>query len=367
LSRSRIWDAIICGAGVGGSIAAEELAAKGFSILLLEKQRLPRYKACGGAVTKDFIDEEKLPESIIKRHIEHLVLHHVNYESFEKQGRGACLWRADLDFFLTQRAISEGAILQDKEQVVNAKREKGLYQVKTKNNEFQGRTLIAADGVSSFVLQCFSWARFGEDDLAQTMTYEIKLGEETITKRFRNQHLHLYFGNSVSKMGYGWVFPKHDTVSVGWGCQLSKIKNAKREFETFLKILKKPLAGGKIIRRAAHLLPASLRQPAGKEGLLAVGDAGGFVDPISGKGIPYAALSSRLAAKTLTQVLETEEIEQAATRYQGVLEKNLFEILKKKKAIQADIYSSEDNIQKFLQLWLNHRTTEIASSIWQTI
>jgi geranylgeranyl reductase family protein len=364
LSRSGIWDVIICGAGVGGSIAAEELAAKGFSTLLLEKHALPRYKACGGAVTQDFIDEEKLPDSIIKRHIEHLVLHHINYESLEKQGRGACLWRADLDFFLTQRAVSEGAILHDREPVVNVKRDNDLYLVKTKSSEFQGQTLIAADGVSSLVLQCFGWNRFEADDLAQTMTLEINLGEKTIADRFGNKHLHLYFGYSVSQMGYGWVFPKHDTVSVGWGCQLSRIKNAKKEFDNFLQTLKKSLVGGKLIRKAAHLLPAALRQPVGKGGLLAVGDAAGLVDPISGKGIPYAAMSGRLAAKVLKKALEGEKVEQAATMYQETLENELFEALQKKKAIQVDIYSSEDNIHRFLNLWLTHRATEIASSIW---
>lgn len=356
----------MCGAGVGGTIAAEKLAAKGFTTLLLEKQHLPRYKACGGAVTQDFIDEEKLPESIIERHVEHLVLHHVNFESLEKQGQGAGLWRADLDAFLTQRAVAEGATSKDKEPVVTVQRKRDLYLVKTKQNEFQGRTLIAADGVSSLVLQCFGWNRFGADDLAQTVTHEIELEPKTIAQRFGDQHLHLYFGYSVSQMGYGWVFPKHDTVTVGWGCQLSRIKNVKREFNSFLQMLKKPLAGGKLIRQAAHLLPAALRKPAGKGGLLAVGDAAGLVDPISGKGIPYAASSGRLAAEVVTRALESGEVDQAAIEYQAALEKDLFESLQKKKAIQADVYSSEDKIHRFLQLWLTHRTTEIASSIWQT-
>ncbi|MFX1563860.1 MAG: NAD(P)/FAD-dependent oxidoreductase [Promethearchaeota archaeon] len=364
MSRSKIWDAIVCGAGVAGSVTAEELAAKGFSTLLLEKQLLPRYKACGGAVTQDFVDEEKLPENIIARHVEQLILHHVNYESYEKQGKGACLWRTDLDAFLTQRAVAEGATLRDKEPVITIKREKDLYLVQSKNSKYQGRTLIAADGVSSTVLQCFGWERFGAKDMAQTVTREIKLGAKTIAQRFGKQHLHLYFGYSVSQMGYGWVFPKQDTVSVGWGCQLSKIKNAKKEFASFLQILKKPLESGKLIRQAAHLLPAAIRKQAGKDGLLAVGDAAGLVDPISGKGIPYAALSGRLAAKVLTQSLETGEIEQAAKEYQTALEKELFDGLQKKKAIQADVYSSEEKIHRFLQLWLTHRATDIASTLW---
>src|SRR5438552_1278829 len=45
-----VYDCAVVGAGPAGSSAAYHLANRGFSVLLLEKEKLPRYKPCGGAV-----------------------------------------------------------------------------------------------------------------------------------------------------------------------------------------------------------------------------------------------------------------------------------------------------------------------------
>ncbi len=364
LPEPKLWDVIICGAGIGGSITAEMLAAKGFTTLLLEKHTIPRYKVCGGAVSQEFIDRTKLPDEIIDRHVEYLVLHHVDHQVFEKRGDGACMWRANLDAFFTKQAVAAGATLKEKSRVIAAHLNDTVFHVRIPNDHFRGRTLIAADGVSSTVLRCFGWDRFTSEDVAQTMTHEIELGEAAIARRFGDQHLHLYFGHRVSRMGYGWVFPKRKTVSVGWGCRLSHVRNIKASFSSFLELLSGQLEGGRVVHRAAHLIPATLRQHFGAGGLLAVGDAAGLVDPISGKGITYAATSGHLAAETIAHALETETVPHAATMYHSLLEKTLLNGLRLKKTIQTDIYRSEDSIHRFLQLWLDHRATVIASSLW---
>ena len=42
------YDVIVAGAGPTGSTAARECAARGLSVLLLEKAAFPRDKPCGG-------------------------------------------------------------------------------------------------------------------------------------------------------------------------------------------------------------------------------------------------------------------------------------------------------------------------------
>src|SRR5688572_16750330 len=44
-------DVIVVGAGPAGSTAAREVAARGASVLLLDRARFPRDKPCGGGVT----------------------------------------------------------------------------------------------------------------------------------------------------------------------------------------------------------------------------------------------------------------------------------------------------------------------------
>ena len=49
-ASSRIWDAIVIGAGPAGAIAAQQLARQGAATLLVERHSFPRAKVCGGCL-----------------------------------------------------------------------------------------------------------------------------------------------------------------------------------------------------------------------------------------------------------------------------------------------------------------------------
>ncbi|WP_309738207.1 FAD-dependent oxidoreductase, partial [Chamaesiphon sp. OTE_20_metabat_361] len=51
LDNHLMFDCIIVGAGPAGGSAAYHLAKQGRSVLVLEKDALPRYKPCGGGVS----------------------------------------------------------------------------------------------------------------------------------------------------------------------------------------------------------------------------------------------------------------------------------------------------------------------------
>src|SRR5574341_564818 len=51
LHTNSTWDVIVVGAGPGGTTAARGLANAGLRVLLLEKEKIPRYKPCGGGLT----------------------------------------------------------------------------------------------------------------------------------------------------------------------------------------------------------------------------------------------------------------------------------------------------------------------------
>src|SRR2546423_3153175 len=56
------FDAIVVGAGPGGSVTAHRLASAGASVLLLDRARFPRDKPCGGGLTVRALKE--LPVSV---------------------------------------------------------------------------------------------------------------------------------------------------------------------------------------------------------------------------------------------------------------------------------------------------------------
>src|SRR5512146_3426136 len=51
-----VYDVIIVGAGPGGSTAAYFLGEANLSVLVLEKESMPRYKTCGGALPANIFD-----------------------------------------------------------------------------------------------------------------------------------------------------------------------------------------------------------------------------------------------------------------------------------------------------------------------
>jgi flavin-dependent dehydrogenase len=85
------FDIIIVGAGPGGSIAAQVAASQGFSVLLLEEQALlnqGRYKACGGALAWEVVEELKYPLDKIERIIESLELLILTARLFQRKAKG---------------------------------------------------------------------------------------------------------------------------------------------------------------------------------------------------------------------------------------------------------------------------------------
>ena len=44
-------DVIVVGSGPAGATLAYELAKRGIGVLVLEKEKLPRYKCCAGGIT----------------------------------------------------------------------------------------------------------------------------------------------------------------------------------------------------------------------------------------------------------------------------------------------------------------------------
>jgi flavin-dependent dehydrogenase len=53
---SAFWDAVVVGAGPGGSSAALALATKGRRVLVLEKDRFPRHKVCGAFLAGEGVE-----------------------------------------------------------------------------------------------------------------------------------------------------------------------------------------------------------------------------------------------------------------------------------------------------------------------
>ena len=191
---------------------------------------------------------------------------------------------------------------------------------------------------------------------------------ERIAEIIGEKTINFYFGKDISKFGYGWAFPKRNVISLGWGCLLSEITNTRNAFEKFLEYepVKEILSSGETIRTSAHLVPLKSRDTFIEKGVLAVGDAAGLVDPISGKGIPYALESGELAAKTIINALDEGSLE-GLCDYEDALKDSFLPVLKAKYDIVFDVYKNDESIMRYLELWQKHRASEIAQKLWKRL
>jgi flavin-dependent dehydrogenase len=221
---------------------------------------------------------------------------------------------------------------------------------------------MAADGVTSNTLKYLKWPKFTPKDLVLTITKEIKVGKSQIVQELGSDKVHLYFGiKNLMTMGYAWLFPKEDTITVGWGNNLSKIKNTKSEFDRFISLpyVNQAIKNGSEEIFKPYLIPVNTRSQLYSDNVFAIGDAGGLVDPISGKGIPYAMLSGQIALQTLSRCEKKGTLEKLGEKYQKNLDKKFLNILRQKVVAREKIFESEENLKKFLNLWQNHRSSEI--------
>ena len=359
------FDIVVVGAGPGGSFAAKVSAEMGYKTLLLDKEQITetgRYKACGGAIAWELVEEIDYPEDKIARVIESLELHHVDGENYSKKGKGAVIWRSTFDKFLTDMAIESGAILKEKEPIIGIEKSNDFYQIKTNKESYNAKYVIAADGVTSPTLKFLKWPYFEKENIILTITKEMKTTNSYINKILGPDTVHLFFGiEHLIPVGYAWLFPKTETITVGWGNQINLIKNSRDEFRKFenLPYVRNALKNSKQTIFKPHLIPVGLRPKLYEDNVFAVGDAGGIVDPISGKGIPYAMMSGQFAIEAINTGEKRDKPGKLGIFYQKSLDRKFLKILKEKRIARDKIFQNDDNLKNFLSLWEKYRSSQI--------
>jgi geranylgeranyl reductase family protein len=316
------FDAIVAGAGPAGATAARRLALAGKSVLLLDRARFPRPKACGAGLTGnvgarlDFAIDA-IVETRVRRTL--CVFREKNRILMEPNNLDVAMVRREpFDALLVQKAVEAGAILREETPVRGVTPRGDHLTVRTDRGDFEARVVIGAEGAISptgraaglRVKSPLGIAMDAEIDLAPGLQDEAALSTAV-------------FDFGVVPRGYGWVFPKRDAFSVGVGTIDARFPEARRHLD--LLIGRNPVLGN---RRALRIRSAAIPFWTGHE-LLArdrvflAGDAAGLVDPLSGEGISYAIRSgieaARFAAERLDGVATAErgydeEIERSMAR-----------------------------------------------------
>jgi len=326
------YDVIVAGAGPGGATVARLCAQTGLRTLLVERERLPRYKACGGCLSLKSIQLLGFDLSpILENTVLGVKFTYCIHEPFwiKKERPIAFLVMRDrFDQFLIEKGLEAGVEILDGNKVIHVEEKGDGIEIElAKGERFHCEYLVGADGPESIVAK--SLRLNGPRNDRGGVGLESEIPFESV-KEFPKEDfscIHLDFGGVPN--GYGWVFPKREGLSIGIGGMFEKGKkvNPLKYYNAFIGKLPYLQQGGKV-RVLGHPLPAFYgeEQKVSRGKVLLVGDAAHLMDPLMGEGIYYALKSGMLAAETILQ--SKEKGFSPSDLYQNLVRHELFENLK---------------------------------------
>jgi len=316
-----MYDAIVVGAGPGGSTAAAFMARSGLSVLLLDKASFPRAKVCGDAISGRSVEVLQKLDLLHRFDVSEALVSwgmtmsspagdtvHIPFTKDRSRPLppGFVHSRKAFDTLLVDHAVSAGATLMQGVTVTGLLRKNDAVQGVTirtqgKDQSFEAPLVVGADGAYSVVVKELGLHQLDEDHYSAGVRAYYKgvegFGEDNfIELHFIEEALPSYF----------WIFPMaNGMANVGVGMLSSAIKKKSVNLNHLLPLL---TSHPRFKDRFQHAelqgatkgwgLPlGSKPRPMAGNGWMLVGDAASLIDPFTGEGIGNAMLSGMLAAE----------------------------------------------------------------------
>ena len=322
------YDAIVIGGGPAGSTAAAVLASKGRRVLVLEKEKFPRYHIGESLLPYTYFPLERI--GLIERMKASHFPKKYSVQFVTRDGRAsqpfyffthleheaARTWqvlRSEFDQMLLDNARANGAEVREETMVREMLQENGAVtgvRAVDKKGEtfgFHAPMTIDASGRDAFAVTRTGWkVRDPYLNKIAVWTYyqgalrDPGLDEGATTIAY------------LPEKGWFWYIPlPEDIVSVGAVAEKTYLYNGTRDLST---IFHHEVANNAWIQR--HLAPGRQTGPyrvtgeysyrsryCAADGLILVGDAFAFLDPVFSSGVFLALRSGELAAEAVDAVL----------------------------------------------------------------
>lgn len=357
-------DVIVVGAGPAGATTAVYLAQQGYDVLLLDRRQFPRDKVCGDAVPAGAIDTlihlgmgDKIQKAVERGELypleSMLLVSPKGYEleaMFHKGSSGSDSYvapRIYFDALIYQHAIDSGASFQQSQAAGPLVENGRVAGVMVKENgraqELRAKVVIGADGVTSAITRALRPKENQHQDGHRAVALRAYIhGLEEFPKQ-----VEFYLYNQILP-GYAWIFPTGPgRANIGLGMRLDHFRAKKQSLEEMLHIflampaIKKRLKPGWELRDVAtwqlnfgsqkHLQHVY-------NGAILVGDAAGFINPLTGGGIHNAIVSAKLAARTVHEALQRGDVSRAGMQiYEQRVHEAMWDSMKRSYHLQRSL------------------------------
>lgn len=305
--RSRLWDAAIIGAGPAGAMAAYELAKNNQNVLLIDQAEFPRRKVCGGCLSRRALRE--LETSGLPHLARGLGAKPLRLFSLSSKGasaaipipEGAALSREKFDFALIQEAVKKGALFLPKTKAVVEAAQDNTIRVRVNRSEEKSsalaRVALACDGLSGNSLNEFA----GQETAVSRDSY---MGISAVIDEKNSYSEEGRIHMVCAKSGYvGLVRNEDDRLEIASALSPAFLKFAGTPGRSVQMILEEAGAPVPEGLQAAEwqgtvTLTRKRNSLAGNR-FFVLGDAAGYVEPLTGEGIYWALLQAKALAGLL--------------------------------------------------------------------
>ena len=337
------YDLIIVGAGPGGSMAAKCAAEKGLKTIFLERGRKPGEKSSSGCglgprLWREFpemmkgLTPEKCPslregsaarnyfvnsEGIVAGYVMTRPTESVSYEPAKSWITMNC-YRSEFDPWIAELATNAGAELKTSTLVVDLLKEESKVcgVIDEKGIKYKAPIVIGADGAISMVAKKSGLrSRWSQTQITVTPQYDFHASPQKIDDIMGDEALAVWwsaifpasyqvFFNDGFHQGMGNWLHKWDKNPIYY---LNKVINLKY-YQRLLKILE-----AKPRELQSHLLPW-LQYPYNThtDGVILIGDAGGFPCPLEAEGIYPAIVTGEVAVECAAQAITSGDVSKNA-------------------------------------------------------
>ncbi|SDW23649.1 geranylgeranyl reductase family protein [Roseicitreum antarcticum] len=296
------FDILVVGSGPAGSAAAFTAASAGLSVALIDKAAFPRDKLCGGGITgrcasalSQVFGQEITPDLFLTSQRVRLFSQGALLADVRDAPPIHMTMRRDFDAVLHAQAKAAGAQVFAPARIADLDPATGVARLGD-GQILQGQLIVGADGANSIVAR----ALYGKAQRYRDVAFglEVELPRDTVDGDMVDIDI------GAVAWGYGWVFPKRGSVTVGVCGTHVRNPDMRAVLDRYAN------QGPAMVRALSSaqckgaFLPTGWRLGAPGEGrVLLVGDAAGLVDPLTGEGIGWAIRSGELAAQASIRAL----------------------------------------------------------------
>jgi menaquinone-9 beta-reductase len=318
------FNVLIVGAGPAGSSAATFLARRGLQVTLLERARFPRDKVCGDGCTprtvmmlgrlglSELRESAGAPVNRLYATSPGGVVLDAEIPSHIFGGEACSIPRAVLDERLVQNAVRAGARLREGVQVESIDfAPEGVTVACRGGARLRADVVLGCDGSPSVVRRALGAPPFPPHHSA----FAVRAYYEKVSLS-RPSSFGIFWERELLP-AYGWVFPlPGGRANVGLGMRTDKLARSEAKLPELLerfcalpRIAAELRGAVRVGKVSGHHLPfGSFARHLVFDRALLLGDAAGFINPLTGEGIEFALESGQFAAEALAAAAERGDL-----------------------------------------------------------